>query len=400
MQATFIGKEADGKPKFRIDSLIGNPEESFQVKIFQNGTFLNTLNPSDPTMTNIFESNSTYEKVGLEFNTETNFNFDGAEKDTIYYFERHLSDGSSYEDEIKIPIGNLTATPFKVIRLDKDRIKAIFMDKYESPEFSSQDAFNDYFRGIIIEALGDSGSMVPLNLTDSDYAPSIDIIYTHSIIKNGEIIDQIEENDSFKLNGVKNSIYKMTAPANSIANSIIIQGTAGTQAEIKLFGEDNNGNDIPDKIEELQQENLLINDASLTFYINQDISMVDTTKVPKKIFLYKTETNDNGVIIPSHILDIFTETDTYGGELELNSDGKPDKYTFRITDYISEILKGGIDDSPLILKVLNAFTDLPNPVDIEIETYNWDPRSAPILDHTILNGDRRARLKISYSKKL
>ena len=34
------------------------------------------------------------------------------------------------------------------IPLNEDKFKELFLDKYESSEFESQDAFNDYFRGL------------------------------------------------------------------------------------------------------------------------------------------------------------------------------------------------------------------------------------------------------------
>ena len=62
--------------------------------------------------------------------------------------------------------------------------------------------------------------------------------------------------------------------------TIVLQGAAGSEAKINLFGADTDGNGVADKIEELRARNLLINDASLTFYINQSI---DTTAVPYQI---------------------------------------------------------------------------------------------------------------------
>ena len=51
------------------------------------------------------------------------------------------------------------------------------------------------------------------------------------------------------------------------------------------------------------------------------------------------------------------------------------------------------------LKVYNP-TDTPSNVnDTIVDSYNWNPRSAPILDENTANGARRARIKISYTIK-
>ena len=71
-----------------------------------------------------------------------------------------------------------------------------------------------------------------------------------------------------------------------VNNEIKLQGAAGSEATIDLFGADADNNGIADKIEELRAKNWLINDASLTFYINQS---ADTTAIPYRLYLYKSD---------------------------------------------------------------------------------------------------------------
>jgi hypothetical protein len=61
-------------------------------------------------------------------------------------------------------------------------------------------------------------------------------------------------------------------------------------------------------------------------------------------------------------------------------------------------LSGETDYSPpLKLKVFNS-TDIPVS-DSLFRPYNWNPKAITILNHSSINGTRKARLKISYSEK-
>jgi hypothetical protein len=173
-------------------------------------------------------------------------------------------------------------------------------------------------------------------------------------------------------------------------NDVVLQGLAGSEAIVKILE--------PTKLQELKDRNLLINDASLTFYVNQQ---ADTTIVPFRLYLFKNNTDANGDTTFGQITDINTEGEvSLGGGLELDN-GKKDRYRFRITDYVSNLLNGNSTyNPPLGLKVFNI-TDVPiTSVDTAFVRYNWNPKAVSILNgDATLNGNRRAQLKISYSEK-
>ena len=105
------------------------------------------------------------------------------------------------------------------------------------------------------------------------------------------------------------------------------------------------------------------------------------------------------ILTPTHIEDSYTESPYFGGNLFLSEEEEPESYNFKITDYISSLLDGSTDDfSTLELKVFNTLTDTPE--DLNVETYNWNPRSVVLLNgDKAANGIKKAQLKISYSKK-
>ncbi|WP_272150815.1 DUF4270 family protein [Tenacibaculum aiptasiae] len=394
--ATNIGKETDGKPKFRLDSVLGDPTIPTTLKIFRNGTFLNTLDPNNPANQNKFESNHSY--IESELLTEnTGFSFTPSPKDTMLVLTRNISNGNTYKDTIKLA----NKAPFLAIPLDMTRMKELFWDKFKDSEFASSDAFNDYFRGLIVKSEGSNGSMVPLSLLGTNASATLDFHYTITTFekKDGQanlvLKDTLPNTYSFPLTGVRNSIYKMSPVVTPApANNFIIQGTAGTAASIKIL--DNT------KLNDLRANNWLVNDATLSFYINQNIN-TDKNLLPQRLFIYQNKDNGNGGFTPTQITDAYREAALFGGNLVITED-KPEKYTFKITDYISELLDGTTSDiSPLIMKVYNNPTDNPitnNVLDVNVKTYNWNPRGVTLLDgNEAANTTKRAVLKISYSKE-
>ena len=147
----------------------------------------------------------------------------------------------------------------------------------------------------------------------------------------------------------------------------------------------------------MRANNWLVNDASLTLYINQSS---DITSVPERLYLYK----DNSVVNIgfSQITDAISEASSGGilGNLERDAAGNVEKYTFKLTDYISNILNGETNYSPTLkLKVYNP-TDAPSSTtDTIFRNYNWNPKAVTLFNNSVGDTDKKAVLKISYSEK-
>lgn len=392
-QATLIGTDGLG-PEYQLDSIIGNQATPFTLNVFRLETFLNTLDPDDPTQTNTYSSDDAYSVFSEKLNFFEDFDFTPNRRDTSQFVLRRLSNGQIYDTDT---VRYNNANPYIAIPLKKALIKSILFDQYESADFASQDAFNDYFRGIKIQAEGNGGSLMSLNFNDNTLQPLIDIHYTNTVLKSGTtIIDTIKKTDSFLLSGVRNSVYEMTPTVSPAFNNIAIQGTAGSMAQVNILGD----NGVVDQLAFLRTQDWLINDATLTFYVDKDIVGSDTIATPFRLFLYK-DGMSGGVDNPAQILDMVTEgLEAVDGNLVRDDNRHPDFYQFKITDYISELVSGNLNDlQPLGLKVLNP-TDLPvTLVDTIVRTYNWNPKAVMLLNNNAVNGTRRARLKISYSKK-
>ena len=89
-----------------------------------------------------------------------------------------------------------------------------------------------------------------------------------------------------------------------------------------------------------------------------------------------------------------------GGLLERDEEGRPYRYVFKITNYISELLKSD-EELELIkigLKVYNP-TDSPTDItDTQIKSFSWTPKGVVLYDHSMASGDNRVHLEISYTE--
>ena len=430
--SVFVSKEADGKSKFRLDSILGNPSIPTELEVYRNGTFINRLDPADPSKENSFSSDFVYQEE--ELLTAAGFTFKPSAVDTVFYFNRAdrsiaLNSATSIQDTLKLSTASSLAAPFLAIPLDLDEMKRLFWDKFEDPDFSSSAEFQTYFKGIILKTKGADGALVPINLA-SESTPSIDFFYAKTILKGGDVIENTTSTYSFPLSNARSSTYTMSPASMSVPNeNFIIQGTAGASATVKILGvnllELENSNPLDPILEykdkdvnndgfldleelasltdEINQEGLLVNDALLTFYVNT-VASPDADILPQKLLIYKN-IEMNGRVTPTHIEDSYTEFASFGGGLLLDEDGTPERYNFKVTDYISNLLDGTNDDLPTLeLKVFNKVTDLPvngsGALDVSVKTYNWNPRAVLLLngDNTT-NGVKKAQLKISYTEK-
>jgi hypothetical protein len=398
-QATLDVGE-DQKPRYSLDSIFGTYDSiaesygSFDFEVHELETFLNPLSPSDPSRPNRFDTDRTYETRGV---LATVSNFSPSAKDTVTYVKRSI-DGTVYDTDT-IQLTN--AAPRIAIPLDTDFFQTKILDKLPAkgavaPEvMSSQQDFIRYFRGLYLKTVsGTHASIASLLLSNA----FVEMYYTNVVrkVSTGAILDTIKRAKTFSFGGVRASKYEHDHTGASDTDKIYVQGASGFQANIKLFGYDSDQPNIvsPELQSLLEVANddegnpkWLINEASLTFYVDKSNWLSATDKV-FKLFLYKKTPNYN-----SQILDYITAASFSAEEGVLQKDENDAYYyQFRVTDYITKLLNGtqskNVDN--LGLKVF-ANGDLPiSTSDTLVTSNNWNPRGV------VLKG-KLTKLKINYS---
>lgn len=372
--------------EYTLDSIIGDQTKPFTLNLYRTDTYMSRLDPVNPSKASNFQSDKTYQLLPGELNSQVNYPFIPNATDTAMVFKRRLSNGTIYKtDTIRLSNNN----PFARITLDEAKMKQIFVDQYDTANFESQGAIEQYFKGLYVQATGNEGSLVSfkINIADLSLRPSIEVRYTKTVLKGGTtVLDTIEKTNSFLLSNFSTSVYKMGEKVFPDNGNIVLQGAAGNMAEVQMLA--------ANELNTLRSKNWLVNDASLTFYVNQNIVGTDTVATPYNLFLFKDGSPK------AQIKDMITEgSESFGGNLIINNN-KPDYYTFKITDYISDLLSGQSNYNPTLgLKVLNS-SDFPlSSTDTLVTNYSWNPKVVTLLNHLNVNGERKARLKISYSKK-
>ena len=87
--------------------------------------------------------------------------------------------------------------------------------------------------------------------------------------------------------------------------------------------------------------------------------------------------------------------------MEYDDEGNPEKYKFRITEYMNRVLKGDdpIAMSRLALKNL-VNTDFPQGAvrDTTISDWNWIPKGVVLHGNKPKENEKRIKLEMFYSK--
>lgn len=406
-QATSV--ITDDGTTYELDSVFGDITKEYNLNVYQLTNYLNTLDPLNPSETLKYYSDQTYSYNATPLYSSTTFTPNAS--DTVYYVNRPeiILDYSTMEfdvDTIK------TDAVEPVLRLPLD--KTFFTNNFltASPtEFETPANFITFFNGLYIQATQAAeakASVMSLNLS---LGSNVTIYYTNTEIRDETIADEDQNGDgvieasanvkvkhtaTFVFGGVTTNTYtrdysgataQTTIDTPNVVNGdekLYLQGAAGSMALIELFTND-------DLTNLRNNNNWLINEASLTFYIDQS---AENANIPEKLFVYNYDDNEQ-------MLDAYTEgPDALDGNLQYDNDGNPEKYTVNITDYVSEILKPTdfTEPSKLVVKVYNSTDLYASGIDIEVKDYNWNPKGVVLHGSQSLDTEKKIKLEITYTK--
>ena len=384
-QATLDGTYTDGKPKYQLDSVFGDASKEFKLSVYELKTFLNTLDASDPTKAAVYNSDKVFQK-GTDVFYSGNFKVN--EADTVAYIKRYAADGKTVFKRDTIMLTD--KKPFIRIPLNEDLIKQYFVTNASGTGFSTIDDFTRYFRGLYFESTeigGQGGHLVSLAMTNAKmiifYSKDVDETTDQDLDGDGvkgETAVRVGSKYEFNFSTIKSSIYERdyTASKQSGSDRLYVQGAAGSIATTTI------------DLTEYKDKNWLITDASLVYYIDKNAS---SNIIPEKLIIYNY--TDNEQIIDGRI-------STTKGDLVRDDDGNPEKYIFKITDFVSEKLKSGesLSDIHLAIKVSNngSLAESFTTSDYSIKNYSWIPKGVVLYNHNASLADKRVKLTISYTE--
>ena len=394
--------------EYALDSIYGNTPISLSV--YESKYFLNTYDPDSN-----FEQAQKYYS-NLEPKIMNNIN-----PEPIYERDNFIPSSKGYVEYTVNDMGvvdTVSRGPALRIMLNNDFFQEKIIEKAGTSALLNQDNFKNYFRGLYLKAekAGDGGTMMLLNLLGED--AGISIYYKTKIVDgndsdgDGDREELIEGRRSYslKFGGVRVNTFEQEAPQFDDQN-LYLKGGEGSMAVIDLFsGPDANNDGVSDELEALRDNDWLINEAHLEFFVNRDY--IGNLNEAERIYLYDLNNNS---ILADYVLDASGQPNNAGSvsndrhlePLERDENGNGISYKMRITRHIDQLLNKDSTNVKLGLVVtqnvnlISTYRVLPeaNP---EVERIPGGalltPEATVLYGPNAQNEDKRLKLKIYYTE--
>jgi len=406
-----------GATLYDVDSLLGNRDASFKIKVQELDYYLRSYDPTDN-----FESFQKYYSDETQLLNFSGFTIhdDEVSIDTneivIYKEDDPDTDDVDESKEVKERL-----TPRLRLPLDKDFFQRKIIDHEGSDDMTNADNFNIYFKGLVLQAYDFSEDLLMI----LDYSNAkINIEYEYNKYNKNDTddntsddtIDKVKANYELNLSGNQLNVFNKSAYNQDILNNlnssknlsrVFLKGGEGLIAEIDLFI-DNDGNNV---LDEIRSKGWLVNEANLTMYVDKDkINESGDLIEPFRVYLYDI---DAKTPLPDYYIDNSTGPKksnvkiVHSGILELDEDDKGLKYKIRISEHIKNIVRNDSISPKLGLAVSSSIS---NSVNTDVKTTDimkYIPLATAINPlGTVLIGpnpepenfDKRMRLEIYYTE--
>lgn len=357
--STKLEPDEDGNVIYRLDSLYGN--SPFKLSIFKSNYFLNDFDPE----TSFEERQKYFSDQSALFEA----NLSGEALFVSNSFLPSRSEVVYFEEDDEGEMDTLRVSPRARIHLPVQFFKEAILDKEGTSVLSNSNNFKNYFRGIYFKAepVNGEGSMFLMNFANNE--AGITLYYTNFAAdtededSDGDVTELVGTPDSYKLNLGGNTVntFIQELPASIAAEieasneetgaeNIFLKGGEGSMAVINLFEDEA-------ELEDLRSRGWLINEANLTFFVNQDYIEGGKSE-PERIFLYNLETNetllDYRLDVPDPVNPLNSITN-HSERLERTEDGDGISYKIRITEHVKKILNNDSTNVKLGLVVSQNF---------------------------------------------
>ena len=374
--------ETSGERIYELDSIYGNAETGkFKLSVLENGYYLRDFDPSD----NLQSSQKYYSNdknlidpyKGSEL---INNSSDVAQNNEFYFSKKELyiykTNGSglyvnssgevlSDQNDVTLRVIKERKTPGIWLDLKNSFFQQKIIDATASGNLFNNNIFKNYFRGLLFEVEEISAGQGALAILDFSKA-ELKILYKASAeptvdnpnpirtrrefsLKMGYNSSSTLRNNSINLLEYNYSSDYQTGLNNSNEvtgdEKLFIKGGNGSVVFIDVL----NATDLQRLRDNVVNNNWLINDARLTFYIEKDeMAAVDKDDEPQRIYIF--DASNNKVIVDysydsSSSFNPKNNKVVFGGIIKRETDEpkKGIKYSVRLTEHIKSVLK--VDDN-------------------------------------------------------
>lgn len=411
-----------GNNVYQIDSVYGNREATFNLKVYELGAYLNELDPSDNfETTQAFYSTQDYYEEGFSravlHDDIISLNFD----EIRINYKEDDPETPDVDETLQV---ETRLSPRLRVPLDIGFFQENFIDKEGSTDLETSVNFQKALRGIIIRAEDFSEDLYML--LDIQNA-AVNIVYEYDDYQtqgtlgdtSDDTVEKVEKEISLAFNGtrintLKNSLFdaavqeQLIASSNNTPTNRLYVQSGTFLGKIRLFDiENQNENEL---IESLRGQSWLINEANLIFYIDPNLASSQEL-LAQRLYLFAY---NSGFPLSDYVSDGSVSNfgrnsnkKIFGGLLEYDDNNVPYRYKFNITDHISNIIRNDSINFDLGL-VVNADINNITPIKAVTEseqdlvyplTATLNPLGAILIgSHPDASSeDKKVRLELIYS---
>ena len=370
--STKTATDDAGVGTYELDSIYGPEAATLDLKIYESGLYIRDLDPTSTTQSvQGYYTNQNADFDAVKGSILLNDDVSDNQNTAFLFSNSEYNELTTSTDGVKSIVRKVPAMHLKLN-------KTFFKNKiFEAPtgKLLNNNIFKEYFRGLYfkVDNAGTSaGNLALLNFKagaitisykqyasapDNDPATPLPDKVQKSIVLNlaGNSVSLLEQTNS------ANYTAALTGNATTGDSKLFLKGGAeGSMAVINLFNpldqiRYNNGvklnspNNIPDELDELREKyrrhELVINDASLTFSIDNTTMSTGSPVAyePNRIYLYDLK---NKRPLVDYYTDQYTNSlkpkyakNVHGGIITKDSDGRGTKYKIRITNHLRNLIK-------------------------------------------------------------
>ncbi|MCO6147809.1 DUF4270 domain-containing protein [Flavobacterium sp. NRK1] len=416
---------------YELDSVYGNPNAKFNLKLYRNGFYLRDTDPgaADKVQRYYSDDFAMVESllVGAPLAENEAFTFSPLEVKRIA--NPKGTNPATGEPNAGTPRVVERLAPGIFMNLDKAAMQDALFSNANRGNLLNNNIFKNYFRGLYfkVEQVGNDAVMaVPkfsegiITIKYHDYEIGLDGVQGTDILDKTMTFNLKTNTINFYENTYKGDFSSAIASSDAVEGDsrLYIKGGAGSMAIINLVDAGLNA-----LTEAALGERILVNEANLVFYVDNNSatgmgqSVADGTKLiaPLRLYLYDLE---NRKPVYDYYAD-GTSSNAYpkynkyihGGVIDTLDNGTI-RYKIRVTDHVNNIIKGDSINHKLGLVVTESINVVSNyKLKTAFTEGDTEVKEIPLsaVQHpfgTVLYGsnvpvgeqDKRVKLEIFYSK--
>ncbi len=426
--------QVEEETTYALDSIYGSLSK-LKLNVYENGVVIRNLQPPlflDPQtyfsnqFNDFFQLRRGTDAQGnsVALGTRLNNSTKVEQNEEFVFSDKEIQIVKLNEDNEEEISGR--RAPGIYLELDVAFFQKKIIEGFINGQLGNQSTFANYFRGLLFQLENSNAEPNPNQLAMIDFRRgSISITYDNWSPKlNTTPVEYEKLERTFNINLTGNNILFIentnVQPAflNAISNPNTVQGDeklylkggVGSMAYVELFDKnlDGSSSQLNELRSKFQNKEILINDATVTFFIDQ--ASIEDNKEPHRIFLYNVETSE---VLIDFVLDQSVNQanpklskSRFSGIINRQGSSRGVFYKFNITDHIRRIVNSNtIQNVKLGLSVTES---LANTQFAQFEFSDnkpklhknsvVNPQGTVLFGNNTTNLEKKIKFEIVYSK--